>query len=165
MHEIWGREGRQLQEQEEDQQYTGAEEVIQPSIIGLSTSFELNTYKEEGMVMQEYDMCLKQSGFSAKDNLVREFPKKVGENNRNRKTPHQYRTEAVRIKTRNDLSASAKKTFKESFNTDKSRLDKRQAQHSRSLNFLLILEDNVHSAECTSGKLILLYAFLNSFHS
>ena len=78
---------------------------------------------------------------------------KVEENNK-KKTPHQYRTEAVRIKTRNELSASQKKNFKECFNTDKSRLDKRQAQHSRSPNFLLILEDNVNSAECTSGKMM-----------
>ena len=106
-------------------------------------------------------MCSKETEFATKDNLVEEFPEKVAENNRNRKTPQQNRTQAVRIKTRNDLSASAKKTFKESFNTDKSRLDKRQAQHSRSPNFLLILEDNVHSAECTSGKLMVFHCILS----
>ena len=78
---------------------------------------------------------------------------KVGQEKK-KKTPHQNRTEVVRIKTRNELSASQKKNFKECFNTDKSRLDKRQAQHSRSPNFLLILEDNVNSAECTSGKMM-----------
>ena len=72
---------------------------------------------EEDIVMQEYDMCSKETEFATKDNLVEEFPEKVAENNRNRKTPQQNRTQAVRIKTRNDLSASAKKTFKESFNT------------------------------------------------
>ena len=48
--------------------------------------------------------------------------------------------------------------FKESFNTDKSRLEKRQSKYKRPQNFLLIVEDNVHSKDSgkseTGGKLM-----------
>ena len=44
------------------------------------------------------------------------------------------------------ISNSNKKMFKESWNTDKARFDKRQVKYNKPQNFLLILEDNVHQA-------------------
>lgn len=70
-----------------------------------------------------------------------------------RKKPKESRTE-TKIMTEDKVSESNKKTFKEAFNTDKSRLEKRQSKYSKPQNFLLILQDNVGSAACTSGKLM-----------
>ena len=58
------------------------------------------------------------------------------------------------VKSEDTISNVNKKTFKEAFNADKARLDKRQAKYSKPQNFLLILEDNINSAVCTSGKLM-----------
>jgi hypothetical protein len=69
-----------------------------------------------------------------------------------KKTPQESRTETVKVKTMSKLNLHQKKNFKESFNSDKSRLDKRQEKFGQSPNFLLIMEDNVDSAACTSGK-------------
>ena len=44
------------------------------------------------------------------------------------------------------ISMSNKKMFKEAWNKDKSRLEKRQVKYNRPQNFLLTLEDNVHEA-------------------
>ena len=48
--------------------------------------------------------------------------------------------------------------FKESWNTDESRFEKRQVKYSRLQNFLIILEDNIHQegekGAKTGGKLM-----------
>ena len=80
---------------------------------------------------------------------VKETPKEKGK----RKKPKESRTE-MKVMTEDKVSESNKKTFKEAFNTDKSRLEKRQSKYSKPQNFLLLLEDNVGSAPCTTGKLM-----------
>ena len=48
-----------------------------------------------------------------------------------------------------------KKVFKESFNTDKARLAKRQVKFNRAANFLILVEDNVQEgAALTAGKIM-----------
>ena len=50
------------------------------------------------------------------------------------------------------LTESEKKMFKEAFNTDKARLEKRHAKYDKPANFLLLVEDNVHQAgPCGAG--------------
>ena len=39
---------------------------------------------------------------------------------------------------------SLKKMFKEAFDTDKTRLEKRHAKYDKPVNFLILVEDNVH---------------------
>jgi hypothetical protein len=79
----------------------------------------------------------------------------IGDNKKDkRKTPKQSRTEVAKIMAETKVSESNKKTFKEAFNTDKSRMEKRQTKYSRPQNFLIIMEDNINSAACTSGKLM-----------
>ena len=42
--------------------------------------------------------------------------------------------------------------FKEAFNTDKARLEKRYAKYDKPANFLILAEDNVHKAgPCGAG--------------
>ena len=49
-------------------------------------------------------------------------------------------------------SESEKKMFKEAFNTDKTRLERRHAKYDKPANFLLLVEDNVHQAgPCGAG--------------
>ena len=76
---------------------------------------------------------------------------------RKKKTPLQYRKENPKNRVKEKISMSNKKMFKEAWNTDKSRLEKRQVKYNRPQNFLLILEDNVHEAghdnsATTAGK-------------
>lgn len=71
---------------------------------------------------------------------------------KSRKTPKESRTEKPKIKPQELISKVDKKTFKEAFNTDKTRLDKRQVKYSKPKDFLLIVKDNIGSAVCTSGK-------------
>ena len=57
------------------------------------------------------------------------------------------------------ISSSNKKMFKEAWNTDKSRMEKRQVKYNKPQNFLLILEDNIHQSghdygAKTAGKLM-----------
>ena len=56
------------------------------------------------------------------------------------------------------ITDSEKKMFKEFFNTDKARLQKRQAKYNKPANFLLLVEDNVHQAgpggAGTAGKIM-----------
>ena len=57
------------------------------------------------------------------------------------------------------ISNTNKKMFKEAWNTDKARFDKRQVKYNKPQNFLLILEDNIHQAgqeqsAKTAGKLM-----------
>ena len=50
------------------------------------------------------------------------------------------------------LTESEKKMFKEAFNTDKTRLEKRHAKYDKPANFLILVEDNVHQAgPCGAG--------------
>ena len=63
-----------------------------------------------------------------------------------KKTPLQYRTEAPKRMAEDIISSTNKKMFKEAWNTDKARFDKRQVKYNRPQNFLLILEDNIHEA-------------------
>ena len=65
---------------------------------------------------------------------------------RKKKTPLQYRTEAPKRMAEDIISSTNKKMFKEAWNTDKARFDKRQVKYNRPQNFLLILEDNIHEA-------------------
>ena len=58
------------------------------------------------------------------------------------------------VMTEDKVSESNKKTVKEAFDKDKSRLKKRQSKYSKPQNCLLILEDNVGSATFTTGKLM-----------
>ena len=48
--------------------------------------------------------------------------------------------------------------FKEAFNTDKSRLEKRQIRYDRPANFLILVEDNLHQpgpgGAFTAGKMM-----------
>ena len=71
---------------------------------------------------------------------------------KSRKTPKESRTEKPKIKPQELISKVDKKTFKEAFNTDKTRLDKRQVKYSKPKDFLLIVKDNIGSAVCTSDK-------------
>ena len=77
---------------------------------------------------------------------------------RKKKTPKEYRQDGPKIKENPEITAIEKKKFKEMFLTDKSRLDKRQTSFNRPQNFLLIIEDNVHSKDstksATGGKLM-----------
>ena len=59
----------------------------------------------------------------------------------------------------NRISKSNRKNFKESFNTDKNRLEKRQSKFNKPSNFIVIMEDNIHQAGMeqsakTAGKLM-----------
>lgn len=71
-----------------------------------------------------------------------------------KKTPKESRMEKPKVKAQTKVSEVHKKTFKEAFNTDKSCLEKRQIKYSTPQNFLIIVEDNINSAVCTSGKLM-----------
>ena len=75
-----------------------------------------------------------------------------------KKTAKEYRLASPKVKENLKITPSDKKMFKESFNTDKSRLEKRQTKYNRPPNFLLIVEDNIHSKESgkseTGGKLM-----------
>ena len=64
---------------------------------------------------------------------------------RKRKTPKESRLAEPKILVDGEkCSKSNRKNFKESFNTDKSRLEKRQPKFKREQNFLLIVQDNIH---------------------
>ena len=75
-----------------------------------------------------------------------------------KKTAKEYRQASPKVKENLKITPSDKKMFKESFNTDKSRLEKKQSKYKRPQNFLLIVEDNVHSKDSgkseTGGKLM-----------
>ena len=71
---------------------------------------------------------------------------------KSRKTLKESRAEKPKVKSEDTISKVDKKTFKEAFNTDKTRLDKRQLKLGKPQNFLLLVEDNIGSAVCTSGK-------------
>ena len=62
-----------------------------------------------------------------------------------KKSLKEMRTEQVKRKGSSvKITESEKKMFKEAFNTDKARLEKRHAKYDRPANFLLLVEDNVH---------------------
>ena len=74
-----------------------------------------------------------------------------------RKTPKQYRLAPPKLPKHQEITAADKKKFKEMFLTDKSRLDKRQPTFNRERNFILIMEDSIHSKHsksATGGKLM-----------
>ena len=74
-----------------------------------------------------------------------------------RKTPKQYRLAPPKLAKNREITAADKKKFKEMFLTDKSRLDKRQPTFNRERNFILIMEDSIHSKHsksATGGKLM-----------
>ena len=62
-----------------------------------------------------------------------------------KKTPKEYQLEEPKKKASSILSKFDKKNFKEAFITDKSRFLKRQPKYNRSKNFLILMEDNIHS--------------------
>ena len=68
-----------------------------------------------------------------------------------KKTPKEYRQDGPKVKENTEITAIEKKKFKEMFLTDKSRLDKRQTSLNRPQNFLLIIEDNMHSKDSTKS--------------
>ena len=55
-----------------------------------------------------------------------------------KKTPLQYRTMQPKRMAEETISSSNKKMFKEAWNTDKSRMEKRQVKYNKPQNFLLI---------------------------
>ena len=69
---------------------------------------------------------------------------------RKKKTPKEYRMEAPKMYNNlksglsKKISKNNRKMFKESWNTDKSRLQKRQPKFDRRQNFLVLMEDNIH---------------------
>ena len=63
-----------------------------------------------------------------------------------RKTPKERRTSIYKTKKDAKITDSDKKTFKEAFLTDKSKLDKRQPKYNREQNFIVIMKDNVHKS-------------------
>jgi len=71
---------------------------------------------------------------------------------KSRKTLKESLAEKPTVKSEDTNSKVDKNTFKEAFNTDKTRLDKREVKLGKSQNFLLLVEDNIDSAVCTSGK-------------
>ena len=76
-----------------------------------------------------------------------------------RKTPKQNRTAPMKRKLDTaKFTESEKKMFKEAFNTDKSRLEKRQTRYDRPANFLILVEDNLHQPKpggaFTAGKMM-----------
>ena len=75
-----------------------------------------------------------------------------------KKTPLQYRLEQPKRMAEEKISNSNKNMFKESWNTDKSRFEKKQIKYSGPQNFLIILEDNIHQGgekgAKTGGKLM-----------
>ena len=58
-------------------------------------------------------------------------------------TLKERRAKLVTKKTKN-YQCSQKKTFKEAFNADKTRLNKRQIQFDRDQDFLILVKDNIH---------------------
>lgn len=74
--------------------------------------------------------------------------------NRKKKTPKEYRTEMPKVKEAGKQATVAeKKLFKEAFNTDKTRLQKRQQKYHKEQNFLIIMEDNILGpGAATAGK-------------
>ena len=72
-------------------------------------------------------------------------------------TPEEYRLAPPKLAKNHEITAADKKKFKEMFLTDKSRLDKRQPTFHRERNFILIMEDSIHSKHsksATGGKLM-----------
>ena len=67
---------------------------------------------------------------------------------RKKKTPKEYRLAQPRVLAGADskISKNSRKLFKEAFNTDKARLNKRQPKFKRERDFLLIMRDNIHEA-------------------
>jgi hypothetical protein len=63
-----------------------------------------------------------------------------------KKTPKERRSADVAVKNENKISITQKRNFKENFNTDKTRLDKRQTKLDRAQDFLLLVKDNIHEA-------------------
>ena len=87
-----------------------------------------------------------------------ETAKEVG-SKKKKKTHLQYRTMQPKRMAEETISSSNKKMFKEAWNTDKSRMEKRQVKYNKPQNFLLILEDNIHQSghdygAKTAGKLM-----------
>ena len=81
------------------------------------------------------------------------------ETTKKRRSLKEMRTVPVKRKESSvKITDSEKKMFKESFNTDKARLQKRQAKYNKPANFLLLVEDNVHQAgpggAGTAGKIM-----------
>ena len=89
------------------------------------------------------------TGYQHVDYNAIDNPEEIAEEEsvtKKKKTPLQYRTEQPKRMAEEIISSSNKKMFKEAWNTDKSRMEKRQVKYNRPQNFLLILEDNVHQA-------------------
>ena len=81
------------------------------------------------------------------------------ETTKKRRSLKEMRTAPVKRKESSaKITDSEKKMFKEFFNTDKARLQKRQAKYNKPANFLLLVEDNVHQAgpggAGTAGKIM-----------
>ena len=74
--------------------------------------------------------------------MVTNSPDPVKENlAKKKKTAKESRQASPKVKENSKITPSDKKMFKESFNTDKARLEKRQTRYNRPQNFLLIVED------------------------
>ena len=76
-----------------------------------------------------------------------------------KKTPKEYRLEAPKKKNDSVITLSDKKQFKEGFNTDKARFLKRQLKYKRSQNFLILVEDNIHTvgSGCETAGMVMAF--------
>ena len=71
-----------------------------------------------------------------------------------KKTPKERRSSEVTV-NKGKISVHQKRNFKENFNTDKTRLEKRQLKLDRPQDFLLLVKDNIHEdggGSKTAGK-------------
>ena len=75
--------------------------------------------------------------------------------------PQQYRLQLPKKKLEAKLSLSDKKNFKEGWNTEKARFMKRQLKYNRSQNFIILMEDNIHSVGSGSETAGMVIAFGN----
>ena len=71
--------------------------------------------------------------------------------NKKNKTPKEYRKAEAKKVIGTKVKEEHKKMFKETFNTDKSRLDKRQTKLNLPQDFVIIMLDNVHKVD-SDGK-------------
>ena len=123
------------------------QEVVNQAGIQVSRNFGLVANDDDELVdngRDENDTQLVENVESEKENnLSTDRSKRV-----KRKTPKESRMEEPKslLKKENLITKVNRKTFKENFNTDKSRLDKRQPKLGNEQDFLIIVRDNIHQA-------------------
>ena len=113
------------------------------------------SWKETAAAAGVLAMVTEESNLTEEPNL--ETPTEIG--NAKKKTPKQYRLQLPKKKLEAKLSLSDKKNFKEGWNTDKARFMKRQLKYNRSQNFIILMEDNIHSVGSGSETAGMVMAF------